>query len=309
MRNILPNFDLEHLNLSRTLDPQCWWSQADSPTFSTKTRPIPLQNLNMSAFTIDWNMEDPDDDYDDPKDDTTPMSPFSTGNQQAKLSMNETFLTIGGRSPNLSGYSRRGTSDDPFIRPFWNMEVKTFMAQAWKWLHSGLALTLNNSVNSIIMIINFYYMGLLESPLLQASFGLGVSYWAYLSLTFTMCAFETTGIRCAKAFGQKNFEALSACLYQGIIFQTILTILSCFLFWFSEEILVSVGIAEDSSIEVAYMVKWLIPSVILQGINFQFVAFCMSQGISTPFGVSNFLSIGACVAMCPFLFNYMQVGI
>jgi Na+-driven multidrug efflux pump len=57
------------------------------------------------------------------------------------------------------------------------------------------------------------------------------------------------------------------------------------------------------------MVQWLIPSVVIQSFNFQAISFCVSQGVSTVFGVSNFISVVICSALCPILVNWYGVGI
>ena len=57
------------------------------------------------------------------------------------------------------------------------------------------------------------------------------------------------------------------------------------------------------------MVEWLIPSVLIQAFNFQAISFCVSQGISTVFGVSNFASIAICSLLSPILVNWYGVGI
>jgi Na+-driven multidrug efflux pump len=58
-----------------------------------------------------------------------------------------------------------------------------------------------------------------------------------------------------------------------------------------------------------YMVRWLIPSIVIQAFNFQAIAFCVSQGVSTVFGVSNFISVVICSILCPILVNWYGVGI
>jgi Na+-driven multidrug efflux pump len=170
-------------------------------------------------------------------------------------------------------------------------------------------MTMNNCVNAVVIIINFYYIGRLEDALLQTSFGLGVTYWGNFSLTMNICSFETTGIHCSKSFGRKDFESLSANLCQGFIFQGLLSFFSVTMFFFSEEALWAFGFSPENAVLTSIMVKWLIPTIILHGFNLQFVAFCVSQGISTPFGISNFLSIAVCAFMCPYLANNLHVGI
>jgi len=63
----------------------------------------------------------------------------------------------------------------------------------------------------VVILINFIFIGYLEDPLIQASFGLGVSYFMFLYMSLNLAAFEVTGIECGKMFGikkdlEKNWE-------------------------------------------------------------------------------------------------------
>lgn len=116
---------------------------------------------------------------------------------------------------------------DPFDKLPWRMSVEEFLSEAWNWLSTGLALALNNSANQIIVLVNFLMIGRLNDPLLQASFGLGISYWYYMSMILNIATYEVTGIQCSKFFGRRDFEMMSVSLFQGMIFQGFITLFSC----------------------------------------------------------------------------------
>jgi hypothetical protein len=73
--------------------------------------------------------------------------------------------------------------------------------------------------------------------------------------------------------------------------------------------LFNAGLTYENASITGHMVQWLIPSVLIQAFNFQAISFCVSQGVSTVFGVSNFASIAICSILCPILVNWYGVGI
>jgi Na+-driven multidrug efflux pump len=77
---------------------------------------------------------------------------------------------------------------------------------------------------------------------------LGVTYWTNFSLVVNICSFETTGIHCSKSYGRKDFEGLSANLFQGFIFQFMMSIFSCVLFLFCEEVLWAFGFSAENAV-------------------------------------------------------------
>jgi Na+-driven multidrug efflux pump len=119
---------------------------------------------------------------------------------------------------------------DPFDNVFWDMTMRQFFRQAWLWLKTGVSLALNNSANQLIILVNYLVIGGLGDPLLQASFGLGISYWNYLSMILNIAAFEVTGIQCSKFFGRRDYEMMSVSLFQGLLFQGMITVVSCVMF-------------------------------------------------------------------------------
>ena len=67
--------------------------------------------------------------------------------------------------------------------------------------------------------------------------------------------------------------------------------------------------AYQNAVLGGYMVKWLIPSIVIQAFNLQAISFCVSQGVSGVFGVSNFASIVICSILCPVLVHWFGVRI
>lgn len=135
---------------------------------------------------------------------------------------------------------------------------------------------------------------------MQASFGLGISFWTYLSMILNIAAFEVTGIQCPRYSGMRDFEMISVSFFEGLLFQGMITVMSCILFWYCKVILVSIGMALDNAELAGYLVRWLIPSIVMQAFDLQAITFCVSQGVHTPFGVSNFVSVAICSIICPF---------
>ena len=91
-----------------------------------------------------------------------------------------------------------------------------------------------------------------------------------------MAVFEVLGIACGIAVGSNNYNNLSPILFKGFTLLGIVFIISGTSFWFCEDILIFINIAKENAVTAGYMVRWLIPGMILQGINFQLQAFCMS---------------------------------
>jgi len=102
-------------------------------------------------------------------------------------------------------------ASEAFHVPFWRMPSKLLWIEIRDFLSKGLFCALNNSCNVVVILINFIFIGYLEDPLIQASFGLGVSYFMFLYMSLNLAAFEVTGIECGKMFGikkdlEKNWE-------------------------------------------------------------------------------------------------------
>ena len=69
--------------------------------------------------------------------------------------------------------------DQSFLVPFYKMPCKTILKEIYLFLASGLFCSLNNSCNIIVIFVNFVYIGEIQDPVIQASFGLGVSYFMF----------------------------------------------------------------------------------------------------------------------------------
>lgn len=127
--NYYPTFDFSNVNVSRGQQDIQWWNLNDSATFSTTSRrTIPLQNLNMSAWSIDWNAADEDVCYDENNIPSSPMSPFTPRSGLVKLSMAQDItenLDLSSMNTTLAQKHK----DDPFLKPFWKMELGTFFCQ------------------------------------------------------------------------------------------------------------------------------------------------------------------------------------
>ena len=199
--------------------------------------------------------------------------------------------------------------DEPFLVPFWKMPFKQNLSETWKFLKFGLSMALSNSVNIVAILIIFIYIGKEGDPILQASFGLGVSYFSFFFLPLCLACYEVTAIQCAKWYGNENFYMMSVSLGQGFILSFIITTFSCLMFWFSEDILLAVNILPENAILVGKMMQATIPGIILMNINFQFMSFCTAQRIERPFGISNLCGIIVCASITGWLVNDLKVGI
>jgi Na+-driven multidrug efflux pump len=199
------------------------------------------------------------------------------------------------------------------------MEWKPLLREIGKFLLDGFACALNNSCNIVVIFVNFVYIGMLNDPLLEASFGLGVSYFMFLFMSLNLGCFEVTGIDCAYWWGLTNADAqerkinkskkMSAALAKGCILLCFVLCFSVIMFIYAENVLLAISIAPENAVQTGGMVLWLIPGIILQGFNFQVQAFILAQGVTIPFGVANILSIVVCSCICNYLTFDLQVGI
>lgn len=200
-------------------------------------------------------------------------------------------------------------TDEPFQAPFYRMHLKIVLIETLKYFKNGLAMAINHCSNTIVIFVSFYYIGSLKNHRIESSFGQGIAYWNFAFASLNSAAFEVTGIQTSKYFGQKNYKMMSVSLVQGQIMQSYLLLFGIFQFGFSEQILTGLGIARSNAVLTSHMVRWLIPSTIMQGINFQLMAFCNSQGISLTFGLSNLTSTLVSSFCCYWLFYDMNCGI
>jgi hypothetical protein len=127
--NYYPTFDFSNANISRGQQDIQWWNLNDSAEISaTSRRTIPRQNLNMSAWSIDFNEIDQAECYDENNMPTSPISSFTDRSGVVKLSMAQDItdnLNLSSMNTTLAQKHK----DDPFLKPFWKMELGTFVYQ------------------------------------------------------------------------------------------------------------------------------------------------------------------------------------
>ena len=139
--------------------------------------------------------------------------------------------------------------------------------------------------------------------------GIGLFVFCLVGMPFVKTCYELTAIQCGKWYGNENFYMVSVSLYQGFILSFIITTFTCFMFWFTEDILIAINILPENAILVGKMMRATIPGTILMNSNFQFMAFCTAQGIQRPFGISNLCGIIACACITGWLVEDLKVGI
>jgi hypothetical protein len=115
---------------------------------------------------------------------------------------------------------------EPFLVPFYKMPLTLLLKEIGRYLIFGFSMAINNAGNIIVIFMNFHYIGALQDPLLEASFGLGVSYFSFFFWSLCLGCFEITGIQCAKFYGKKDFVRMSTTLMHGIIFQSLVLVFS-----------------------------------------------------------------------------------
>ena len=127
-----------------------------------------------------------------------------------------------------TNFEQDGTqfSDEPFLVPFWRMPCKQIWKEIGYFFKFGLSMSLNNSANVLVIFINFLYIGAEGDPVLQASFGLGVSYFSFFYFSLCLACYEVTGIQCGKWFGKKDYYKMSVSLVHGFLLMTLVTIFS-----------------------------------------------------------------------------------
>ena len=125
---------------------------------------------------------------------------------------------------------------------------------------------------------------MLKDPLTEASFGLGISYFMFLFWSLNLGCSEITSMECAYYWGTdiktcpNKLRKMSAAVVKGLIVIVVCLIFTAIMFFFSTEILIAISISEENAVLTGYMVKWLIPGAILQGVNFQLGSFILAQG-------------------------------
>jgi Na+-driven multidrug efflux pump len=164
------------------------------------------------------------------------------------------------------------------------MPRKVLCQEISAFLVEGLSCAMNNACNIFVILINFIYIGALKDPTLNASFGLGISYFMFIFTSINLASFEVTGIECAYWWGKSVKEnpnkitKLNAGLGKGLILISIFLIFTSTMFAFSGDILYGIGILPENAELAGRMLRWLIPGSILQAYNFQLQAFVLAQG-------------------------------
>jgi hypothetical protein len=82
-----------------------------------------------------------------------------------------------------------------------------------------------------------------DDPLLQASFGLAMSFFFFIFQSLNEAIFEVTGLSLSLAKGKGRFDYMTTCLAMGFTLQILIFIFCFFMFYFSQSLLVGIGIA------------------------------------------------------------------
>lgn len=123
--------------------------------------------------------------------------------------------------------STSSISDEIFSQPFYKIKIsKKYMQEFFEFIFRAFLLAINSSSSYITLFICYFYLGQLEDPVLEASFGLGVSYYGFLCLSFLLGTYEITSILCSKAYGSGKFYKMQEALIKGQILLSIVILVT-----------------------------------------------------------------------------------
>jgi hypothetical protein len=171
------------------------------------------------------------------------FGPFGGQNDVSTINISEPNLDVMNYQQTVMSPIQH--SDSPFKYSLKEMPIKAILAETGKFLSSGLSMAITNSANCIVICINFYYIGKLKDATLQASFGLGISYFNFVFFSLCLATTEVTGIQCSKFFGRiqqnksmglsghsarSDYQNITVSLYHGLIFHSIVTLFTIVMF-------------------------------------------------------------------------------
>ena len=184
-----------------------------------------------------------------------------------------------------------------FREPLTSLSNKYLISAAVDIISSSLIVSVSMVGSLILSSAGFICLNILGDALIQASFGLFVSYQLVFFFGLNVALMDKTGLSLSQAFGEGNFRLFRKVTSQGIA--TCLIVFGGFtipMMLFSKNVLTSIGIAPENAAIVQTANYLMLPVFILQTVADFVRTICMAQGHETIFGkISTVNSLVCCI--------------
>ena len=207
------------------------------------------------------------------------------------------------------GISITEEDQQPFKDTLSKMDFCSFLCETWYYLAVGIPLSINTLTFFLVISFSYFYIGGSDDPVVELNFGIGVCYYNIVIYSIIYGCYESTGANLAKLHGATAYRRMNAVFIQGFLLLAICLVFSICALFFSEQILQLFGIKAENVRQAAYMLKFLIPTLVIHGINRQLMAFCMAQHIIKPFGYSNIVGCLICICVIMLCNDNLKIGI
>ena len=165
-------------------------------------------------------------------------------------------------------------------------------------------------MNEILSIfINYIYFGFIGDENIQASFGIGLSYYFFVFNSLNSANFEITRTECSIKYNKRKYSDLSQNLLAGLFYQFQLSIWILLLFYFCKPIMDLIKINPENSSLAQKMLVAMIPGVIIKGFNEQIKSFLLAINANILTITSSIISISINAVIGYFLIVKYDYGI
>src|SRR3990167_8276462 len=152
-------------------------------------------------------------------------------------------------------------------------------------ISESLFLGLANYGYDLLNMYGFYLASRAHRPELEASFGLMIFFNTVLVFGLYYSIDEKIGVATGQAYGAQDFSKTRKVLRQGFITICLLAVVYFLpVVYFSDHLLISLGIEETNSVEVKNLLVKLYPVDLARMLNEIMLTFSLAQGVNFNYG-------------------------
>ena len=173
----------------------------------------------------------------------------------------------------------------PFSKGIKKLKISYLLSTYASLMLESLVFALSLVGQELIILFSYGFLNSQANPLIQASFGLLVSYLQIFYSSLCICCMDKLCIAYTLAFGEKDYLQCRRVFTQG--FMSLAAIFLLFilpLMLFSSQILVAIGVHHTHAHLVKGSLISLLPYMAIRIVREILKSFCTSQGIEAIFG-------------------------
>ena len=194
--------------------------------------------------------------------------------------------------------------------PFSELETSVMIKTFVKLIKPSLLLAISQSGNNIVNTLGFYIAGRSHDVVLHSSFGLGIFFNTITIYTLSQPIIEKIGVSCSFCYGKSDYHGFKLNFTRGVLtFCCYIVFLFLPIIYYSEEVLLALGIEEHSARLCSQIQKTMLPLDIVKLSGEILFTFSICQGIESNFWIFNLLSLAVSLILGCFFGLVLQYGI